>query len=393
MEGELFVQLQRTCKATTSSPPRSRVLLTRVLIRTPPRHDSHLQTTTRLFISSLWPKWLGARPDLVPSEWVAHLAPLQDRCPAMDVAEVRAVVEWELFGSGSGSGGSWQRGRREERLRGGGSGGAVPSFASTFERFDEVPLGSASIAQVHSARLTRSAARSAQRRLPQSKSKTSSRPLALFRPGFEREVVVKVQRPGSKTLVLSDLATLHSFAKLIGGDISWDVDMVMTEVMARVKEEFDFEAEARTQDSVHAMLSKPPPHRRLSHRLGVANRRLAGVFFTGAADSSTTVDSLAALTSFEGRAPLPPPRVLHRLGGGTRRRPLTVLPVLAFARNTVAGVGLGAPLWSLHAASLLAAHALTLGGLLTYRPCVAVPRSVPGLVTKSVDASVQPGCW
>jgi hypothetical protein len=32
--------------------------------------------------------------------------------------------------------------------------------------------------------------------------------------------------------------------------------MVMTEVMGRVKAEFDFEAEANTQDAVHEMLSK-----------------------------------------------------------------------------------------------------------------------------------------
>ena len=40
---------------------------------------------------------------------------------------------------------------------------------------------------------------------------------------------------------------MHRFAKLVGDDISWDVDLVMREVIARVKDEFDFEAEARSQ--------------------------------------------------------------------------------------------------------------------------------------------------
>lgn len=66
---------------------------------------------------------------------------------------------------------------------------------------------------------------------------------------MRREVVVKVQRPGAKQLVLRDLATLHTFANLVGRDISWDVDMVMTEVMSRVKSEFDFHGEAAVQVS------------------------------------------------------------------------------------------------------------------------------------------------
>lgn len=107
--------------------------------------------------------------------------------------------------------------------------------------------------QVHSARLTESAARAAG---AQRQCKRSKR--GLF-SGFHRwatggrgrsvrrEVVVKVQRPGAKQLVLRDLATLHTFANLVGRDISLDVDMVMTEVMSRVKSEFDFKGEAAVQ--------------------------------------------------------------------------------------------------------------------------------------------------
>ena len=100
-------------------------------------------------------------------------------------------------------------------------------------RFDATPLGAASIAQVHSARLTAAAARNA--RLHSRSRRTRRRGGFGFvggllgggrRKPFSREVVVKVQRPGAKQLVLRDLATLHGFTKLVGRDVSWDVDMV-----------------------------------------------------------------------------------------------------------------------------------------------------------------------
>lgn len=59
--------------------------------------------------------------------------------------------------------------------------------------------------------------------------------------------------------VLSDLENLYKFAKAIGRDISWDVDMVMNEVMQRVNSEFDFTEEAAVQDAVATMFSKPAP--------------------------------------------------------------------------------------------------------------------------------------
>lgn len=56
----------------------------------------------------------------------------------------------------------------------------------------------------------------------------------------------------------------------------------------------------------------------------------------------------------------------------------------AAATSSAAVVGLGLPLLAAHASLLLGAHVLTLGGALTYVPCVSVPRSVPGLVTPAV---------
>ena len=40
-------------------------------------------------------------------------------------------------------------------------------------------------------------------------------------------------------------------SKLVGDDISWDIDLVMREVIARVKDEFDFEAEVSRHAKVN----------------------------------------------------------------------------------------------------------------------------------------------
>lgn len=68
---------------------------------------------------------LATRSDLVPTEWVDTLRTLQDDAPHMDAAETRAAIEREL---------------------------RAP-LSSVFQEFDEIPVASASVAQVHAARL------------------------------------------------------------------------------------------------------------------------------------------------------------------------------------------------------------------------------------------------
>ena len=98
---------------------------------------------------------LSTRPDLVPPAYLAALERTQDHVAPVQIEQIRAVLEAEL--------------------------GVRPSHL--YETFDDVPLGSASLAQVHRATL---------------------------RDG--RDVAVKVQRPGIRRLIHTDLDALATIA-------------------------------------------------------------------------------------------------------------------------------------------------------------------------------------
>jgi len=101
---------------------------------------------------------LSTRQDVLPDSLILELKKLQDNVPAVPFAEIKAVVETSL--------------------------GA--SIADVYVSFDETPLASASIGQVHRA--------------------------VLATPDGNVEVVVKVQRPGVGSTVARDLEILHLLA-------------------------------------------------------------------------------------------------------------------------------------------------------------------------------------
>ncbi|KAB7622719.1 ubiquinone biosynthesis regulatory protein kinase UbiB [Alkalilimnicola sp. S0819] len=101
---------------------------------------------------------LSTRRDLLPPDLIDELAKLQDRVPPFPGDQARRIVERSLG----------------------------ESVTELFAKFDETPMASASIAQVHAARL---------------------------RDG--REVVVKVVRPGIKRRIQRDMELLYFFAELI----------------------------------------------------------------------------------------------------------------------------------------------------------------------------------
>jgi ubiquinone biosynthesis protein len=100
---------------------------------------------------------MSTRPDLLPPELIRELKKLQDQVAPLSFAEIRKVIEAEC-----------------------------PDHESIFLSIDETPLASASIAQVHRATLR------------------DGTPVAL-----------KVQRPGIKDVIETDIRILQSFAERI----------------------------------------------------------------------------------------------------------------------------------------------------------------------------------
>ncbi len=138
---------------------------------------------------------LSTRPDLVPVELVHELAVLQDKVPARPFTEIETTLEIEL---------------------------GLP-HGEVFESFDERPIASASIGQVHKARL-----------------KTGD------------DVAVKVQRSGIRRTIEVDLEIMHHLATLMerhveGMDLYSPVKIV--EEFARVLEkELDYLVEGSNME-------------------------------------------------------------------------------------------------------------------------------------------------
>jgi len=134
---------------------------------------------------------LSTRPDLIPVDFLKELAHLQDKVPPFPYSEVEQIVVAE-FG--------------------------LP-LNDLFERFDTEPLASASIGQVHRARL---------------------------RGGGE--VAVKVQRPGIQRMVEVDLEIMHFLATLMERhieELSLHRPVRIVEEFARTLEkELDYRLEA-----------------------------------------------------------------------------------------------------------------------------------------------------
>ena len=139
-------------------------------------------------------QFAAVRLDLVPPEAQPLLTSLRDRVPPRPLAEIRAVVEAELGGS----------------------------LEDHFAAFEPAPLGAASIAQVHRARLH------------------DGTPVA-----------VKVQYPWLSRSLRADLAWLRFLLRRLGrGGGRFDAERLFEEFARGMAEELDFEREA---DSARAI--------------------------------------------------------------------------------------------------------------------------------------------
>ncbi len=148
---------------------------------------------------------LAMRRDLLPDAYIDELELLHDEVPAMGIDAVRALVE----------------------------AGLGAPLSKLFASFSETPLAAATIAHVHE---------------------------ATMQDG--RHVAVKVQRPGLKAIISTDMAALRYLVSLAEGLFprlhALDFPVVVREFANTLNRETDFNREARSIVLFHIALADVP---------------------------------------------------------------------------------------------------------------------------------------
>ncbi|XP_024525350.1 uncharacterized protein LOC9633638 [Selaginella moellendorffii] len=175
-------------------------------------------------LEGLWVKfgqYLSTRADVLPEAYISMFRQLQDSLPPRPIAEVTATIEKQL-------------GKPLDEL---------------FSEFDRKPLATASIAQVHRARM---------------------------KDG--RDVVVKVQHQGIKECVLQDLYNARVIVEWVAwAEPDYDFGPVLDEWCREVPQELNFNQEAGMDISMHALFfisfnyfyfsSSPENTKKVAHNL------------------------------------------------------------------------------------------------------------------------------
>jgi predicted unusual protein kinase regulating ubiquinone biosynthesis (AarF/ABC1/UbiB family) len=139
---------------------------------------------------------VGSRPDLIPDEYTDVLSKLQDQVPPRPYSVIKEAVEAEL-----------QR-----------------PIADVFSSFEETPIASASLAQVHKATL---------------------------KDG--RVVAVKVQYPGIEEIVESDLANIRFLLRILSVfERNLDFGPIIDEISQNSPMELDFINEGHNAELIQA---------------------------------------------------------------------------------------------------------------------------------------------
>jgi ubiquinone biosynthesis protein len=135
---------------------------------------------------------LSVRPDLIPKEYITELKKLQESTPETPFSKIKKEVETELG----------------------------ETISTVFSDFDEKPLASASIAQVHRAKLKSG-----------------------------ELVAVKIQKPGAQEIITEDIEIMLYLAKLLEKHVAKSRDYNPVEVIKEFAEwtfrELDFRIEAQ----------------------------------------------------------------------------------------------------------------------------------------------------
>jgi ubiquinone biosynthesis protein len=150
-------------------------------------------------------QFLSGRADLLPPAYIEELAKLLDSAPPVPAVEIRASIERDL-------------------------GAPVEELCATF---DDVPIASASIGQVHHATL------------------------------FDgQEVVIKIQRPNIEEEVEADLDLLLRQARFLEKRSEtmrdYNVMSIAEELARSIREELDYQIEGRNAERLRANLEGDP---------------------------------------------------------------------------------------------------------------------------------------
>ncbi len=173
---------------------------------------------------------LSTRPDLLPDDYLDELGKLRDAVPPVDAVDIRAVLEAELG----------------------------TSLDRCFAHFDDNPLASASIGQVHAAKLLDGT-----------------------------DVVVKVQKPGVPERVAEDVEVLRQLAAVAEQRSQtarrYDAEALVDEFEWQLRAELDYFREARNALRFAEQLAGNPAvlipriHWRYTTRMVLTMERLEGV--------------------------------------------------------------------------------------------------------------------
>ncbi|EOD1397136.1 ABC1 kinase family protein [Acinetobacter baumannii] len=181
-------------------------------------------------------QFFASTPSLFPREYVEEFQGCLDQTPTLPFSYIQGVLASEFEGR---------------------------DLSQIFSYIDETPLASASIAQVHAAKLTTG-----------------------------EDVVIKVQKPGVETILYTDLNVVHWAAKLLERAVPKikfaALSDIVDEIKTRMVREVDFIEEAQNLDdfveylniSQNQAATAPKVYHQFSTRRVLTMQRLYGVPLT-----------------------------------------------------------------------------------------------------------------
>ncbi|MFX8892875.1 AarF/UbiB family protein [Acinetobacter baumannii] len=181
-------------------------------------------------------QFIASTPSLFPREYVEEFQGCLDQTPTLPFSYIQGVLASEFEGR---------------------------DLSQIFSYIDETPLASASIAQVHAAKLTTG-----------------------------EDVVIKVQKPGVETILYTDLNVVHWAAKLLERAVPKikfaALSEIVDEIKTRMVREVDFIEEAHNLDdfveylniSQNQAATAPKVYHQFSTRRVLTMQRLYGVPLT-----------------------------------------------------------------------------------------------------------------